>query len=107
VSIEFGGVADADRIGVTGLFLRPGPYLDRSPLMFADRVRTPTLQTAGAVDRDTPPGQAPEFHTALREAGVESAIAIYPGEAHGIRRFPALADQCTRMLAWFERHTPA
>src|SRR5215470_4948910 len=86
---------------------RAGRYLDRSPLLFADQVRTPTLQTAGAVDRCTPPGQAVEFHTALLECGVESALAIYPGEGHGVRRFPAVIDLCTRMVGWFERYMPA
>jgi dipeptidyl aminopeptidase/acylaminoacyl peptidase len=85
---------------------RTGRYLDRSPLFFADQVRTPTLQTAGALDRCTPAGQAVEFHTALLECGVESALAIYPGEGHGVRRFPAVIDQCTRLLGWFERHMP-
>ena len=86
---------------------RTGRYLDRSPLLFADQVATPTLQTTGALDRCTPPGQAVEFHTALLECGVESALAIYPGEGHGVRRFPALIDQCARTLGWFERHMPA
>ena len=27
---------------------------------------------------------------------MESALAIYPGEGHGVRKFPALIDQCTR-----------
>jgi dipeptidyl aminopeptidase/acylaminoacyl peptidase len=86
---------------------RAGRYPDRSPLLFAEHVRTPTLQTTGALDRCTPPGQAVEFHTALRECGVESVLAIYPGEGHGIRKFPALIDQCARTLGWFERHMPA
>jgi dipeptidyl aminopeptidase/acylaminoacyl peptidase len=85
---------------------RTGRYPDRSPLLFAEQVRTPTLQTTGANDRCTPPGQAVEFHTALRECGVDSALAIYPGEGHGIRKFPALIDQCTRIVGWFERYMP-
>jgi len=93
-------LADQPRAGT-------GRYLDRSPLFFADQVRTPTLQTAGALDRCTPAGQAVEFHTALLECGVESALAIYPGEGHGVRRFPAIIDQCARMLGWFERHMPS
>ena len=93
-------LADRPRAGT-------GRYLERSPLLFADRVQTPTLQIAGALDRCTPPGQALEFHSALQESGVESALAVYPGEGHGVRRFPALLDQCARMLAWFERHMPA
>jgi dipeptidyl aminopeptidase/acylaminoacyl peptidase len=86
---------------------RSGRYPDRSPLLFAEQVRTPTLQTTGALDRCTPPGQAIEFHTALRECGIDSALAVYPGEGHGVRKFPAVIDQCARTLGWFERYMPA
>ena len=84
-----------------------GEYHARSPVMFARQVRTPVLQTAGGVDRCTPPGQAVEFHQALLEAGVESELAIYPQEGHGVRSFPAALDFATRVVTWFERHMPA
>ena len=84
-----------------------GPYFDRSPVMFADRVRTPTLLTAGTEDRCTPLGQAVEFHQALRERGVESALVVYPGEGHGVRKFPGAIDLAARVVEWFERFLPA
>jgi dipeptidyl aminopeptidase/acylaminoacyl peptidase len=84
-----------------------GRYAERSPLLFADEVTTPTLLTAGANDRCTPPTQAVEFYTALRERGVDTAVVVYPEEGHGVRNFPALIDQCTRMVGWFERYMPA
>ncbi|HEY1330032.1 MAG TPA: S9 family peptidase [Actinomycetota bacterium] len=84
-----------------------GEYFTRSPVMFASRARTPTLVTAGGVDECTPAGQAIEFHRALREAGVETDLAVYPEEGHGVRKFPALLDYTTRVVAWFERHMPA
>lgn len=77
---------------------------ERSPVWFANRVVTPTLQTAGSVDVCTPPGQATEFHNALLAAGVESFCFVYPGEGHGIRKLPALIDQTTRTLEWFDAH---
>jgi dipeptidyl aminopeptidase/acylaminoacyl peptidase len=83
-----------------------GPYRDRSPVMFADRVRTPTLITAGRNDRCTPPGQAVEFFRALRGNGVEAALVMYPEEGHGVRSFPAVIDLCTRTIGWFERFMP-
>lgn len=83
-----------------------GPYRDRSPVMFADRVRTPTLLTAGLTDKVTPPGQAIEFYRALREHGIETEVALYPEEGHGVRAFPATIDACTRTVAWFERFMP-
>jgi len=82
-------------------------YRERSPVFFADRVRTPTLLTAGTEDRCTPPGQAMEFYRALQARGVPVEVAIYPGEGHGVRKFPAYLDLTTRTTAWFERFMPA
>lgn len=78
----------------------------RSPLLHAGKVRTPTFLTAGDADRCTPPGQALEFYQALRERGVPTACAIYPGEGHGVRRFPAVLDWLTRICGWFEEWMP-
>ena len=95
------------------LFLKADPYksggryFERSPIFFASHVKTPVFQTTGSVDECTPPSQAIEFHHALREHGVETALAIYPGEGHGVRKFPALIDNCARLAAWFERFMPA
>lgn len=83
-----------------------GPYLERSPVMLADRIKTPTLLTAGLQDRCTPPGQAIEFYRALREHGVETEVVLYPDEGHGVRKMPASIDLCTRTVEWFERHMP-
>lgn len=80
---------------------------DRSPLLHVANVRTPTFLTAGDVDRCTPPGQALEFHQALLEHGVPTACAIYPGEGHGVRRYPAVLDWFTRIVGWFEEWMPA
>ncbi|MGI5489895.1 prolyl oligopeptidase family serine peptidase [Microtetraspora malaysiensis] len=82
-------------------------FHSRSPVTHAGKVRTPCLNIAGALDRCTPPTQAQEFHQALLEHGVESQLVIYPQEGHGVRRFPALIDFCTRVVDWFQKHMPA
>ena len=84
-----------------------GQYLERSPVMFAGRYPTPVLQTAGTEDRCVPAVQGLQYHNALLEHGVESVFATYPGEGHGIRRFPAYIDLCARIVGWFERFMPA
>ena len=83
-----------------------GKYHTRSPIMYASRVRTPILIVCGALDRNTPPGQALEFHHALKLHGVESVLATYPLEGHGVRSYPAVIDFGTRVVAWFEKHMP-
>lgn len=79
----------------------------RSPALHASKARTPCLNVAGARDRCTPPGQAREFHQALRAHGVESALVIYPEEGHGVRSYPAVIDFLARLIDWFETHMPA
>ncbi|BBG03895.1 MULTISPECIES: S9 family peptidase [Pseudonocardia] len=79
----------------------------RSPVLHASKVRTPCLTVAGALDNCTPPGQAQEFHQALRAHGVESVLAIYPQEGHGVRAYPAQIDFLARAVDWFELHMPA
>lgn len=84
-----------------------GRYFSSSPIMFASRVRTPTLTVCGGSDNCTPPGQAQEFHAALRLNGVRSQLVIYPEEGHAIRGFPAKRDFFARMIDWFQTHMPA
>ena len=79
----------------------------RSPVMHASKARTPTLLTAGALDRCTPAGQAREFYQALIGHGVDSELVIYPGEGHGVSRFPAVTDYLTRIVTWFEKYMAA
>jgi dipeptidyl aminopeptidase/acylaminoacyl peptidase len=79
----------------------------RSPVLHASKARTPTLLTAGAKDRCTPAGQAREFYQALVGHGVDAEMVVYPGEGHGVSRFPAITDYLTRLVTWFERYMPA
>ncbi len=81
-----------------------GKYFERSPVMHAHKTKTPTLSTCGAHDRCTPPEEAVQFHNALLENGVKSALVVYPQEGHGVRKWPALVDYAARMVGWFEEH---
>jgi dipeptidyl aminopeptidase/acylaminoacyl peptidase len=81
-----------------------GKFFDRSPVMFADRVTTPCLVIGGALDKNTPPGQAVEFHQSLLEHGIESALVMYPEDGHSLRGYPAYIDTAARILMWFGEH---
>ncbi len=83
-----------------------GSYFQRSPIMHAHKVKTPTLNICGALDRCTPPEEAVQFHNALRENGVESVLVMYPQEGHGVRKFPAVFDYAARVVGWLEKHIP-
>jgi dipeptidyl aminopeptidase/acylaminoacyl peptidase len=101
-------IAEFDRRFLVGDPFDPeSHYCSRSPLRHVERIRTPTLLTAGLQDLATPPSQAQVLYTALRERGVDTELVLYPDEGHGVREPATLADQCARMVAWFERHMPA
>jgi dipeptidyl aminopeptidase/acylaminoacyl peptidase len=84
-----------------------GEYFKRSAIMFADRVKTPTLNICGALDRNCPAVQAIEFHRALLQNGVKSVLVHYPREGHWVQHHPAIADYGARVVAWFQEHMPA
>lgn len=95
--------------GPRGPFMDGGLFWTRSPLMFADRVKTPVLHFIGEEDTGVPGVQGLQFHNAVRRTnggkGV-SVLASYPCEGHGIRDFPAYTDYCVRMVDWFETYMP-
>lgn len=83
-----------------------GQYQKRSALLYAGRHATPVLQIARQEDYCVPSSQGLQYHRALLEKGVQSVLAVYPGEAHGVRAFPAYIDYCVRATAWFEEFMP-
>jgi dipeptidyl aminopeptidase/acylaminoacyl peptidase len=74
--------------------------------MHAHKVKTPTLNVCGGLDRCTPPEEAVQFHNALLENGVKSALITYPEEGHGVRQWPAIIDYGARFVAWFQEYMP-
>ena len=77
-----------------------------SPLTYAHQVRTPTLILHAMNDRRCPVAMGRMFYRALKEAGVETQLVLYPDEGHPIRQLPHREDVLTRVLEWFEKHDP-
>ncbi|HYO43007.1 MAG TPA: prolyl oligopeptidase family serine peptidase [Candidatus Limnocylindrales bacterium] len=81
-------------------------YVERSPVFARERLRTPTLITAGLRDRATPSGQAVELFRALREQGTDAELVLYPQEGHGVSDLAARADWAARAITWLEKYAP-
>ncbi|HLI52045.1 MAG TPA: S9 family peptidase, partial [Thermomicrobiaceae bacterium] len=82
-------------------------YETHSSSYFAHRATTPTLIIQGEADIRCPVGQAEELFVALKQAGVETVFARYPGGYHGfIRTGPPThrEDVLERSLGWFKSH---
>ncbi len=80
-------------------------YVERSPIRFADRVRTPTLVLCGTDDPRTPIEQAEQFYRALRRHDVPVKLVTFPGEGHSLSEPRHRIKRLEETLAWIERHT--
>jgi dipeptidyl aminopeptidase/acylaminoacyl peptidase len=77
---------------------------ERSAIRYADRVKTPVLFLHGANDNDVPTEQAEEYFIALKDAGVETVMVLYPREGHGLREVGHQIDGMNRSMAWYDEH---
>jgi dipeptidyl aminopeptidase/acylaminoacyl peptidase len=79
-------------------------YDEHSPINLIKNCKTPALLLHGELDPGVPVGQAYEFYTGLKDAGVEAELVIYPRERHNIQEYSHRLDLQKRMLAWFDKH---
>lgn len=85
----------------------PQLWLDHSPLMHADKVKTPTLLMTGNLDLRTPLSQAEEFYSALKYFGVPTRLVVMQGEWHGTSSKPSNMLRTIEYLdSWFTEHSP-
>jgi dipeptidyl aminopeptidase/acylaminoacyl peptidase len=61
-------------------------YKERSPINFAERLRSPVILFQGLEDEIVPPNQAETMVAALQRNGVPHAYLAFEGEQHGFRR---------------------
>lgn len=61
-------------------------YKERSPLLHAERIRSPVIFFQGLEDKVVPPDQTRRMADALRKNRVPVADVYFEGEAHGFRR---------------------
>ena len=78
--------------------------LERSPIVHADRVTTPTMILYGENDERVPVWQGYEFHNALTRRGIPTQMVVYPRSGHVVSEPKLLLDVMNRILAWIELH---
>ena len=87
---------------------RPDEYLRRSPVRYANQVKTPTMLLVGEQDFRTPISEAEQFYTALKLLDVDTALVRFPGASHELVTRPSqLIAKVNYILSWFEKHRPA
>ncbi|RMH19436.1 MAG: S9 family peptidase [Acidobacteria bacterium] len=77
--------------------------LERSPLSYAARCRTPLLIAGGTDDTRVHPSQSLQLYRALKLIGQAPVRLVrYPGEGHGNRRAAARDDYARRLMRWMD-----
>jgi dipeptidyl aminopeptidase/acylaminoacyl peptidase len=80
-------------------------FLDRSPIRYVERHRTPLLILHGKDDPRVDVSQSLELYRHLKTLGQAPVrLVLYPGEGHGNRRAAARFDYQLRMLQWMEHY---
>ena len=80
------------------------PYIDNSPVFFADRINTPMLIQFGDDDGAVPWEQGIEYYLALRRLGKEVVMLHYEGEPHHLQRYANKLDYSIKMREFFDHY---
>jgi dipeptidyl aminopeptidase/acylaminoacyl peptidase len=83
------------------------PYIDQSPVTYADKITTPLLILHSEDDLRCNIEQAEYLFTALRILGREVEFVRFPGESHELTRSGSPFHRVTRfeiLLDWFGRY---
>ena len=81
----------------------------QSPMARAGNVTTPTLVMHSELDFRCPLEQATRYYAALKRAGVDAEMLIFPGENHELSRGGQPRHRVQRfeaVLDWWARHLP-
>ena len=79
-------------------------YVDRSPLYFADKIKSPILFLHGSADTNVPIGESIQMFTAMQLLGTESAFVVVDGENHGISDYAKRRQWLRTISAWFAKY---
>jgi dipeptidyl aminopeptidase/acylaminoacyl peptidase len=106
--ISFAGTTDISSWGFARFqppfWEEPRRWLEHSPLMHVQNVRTPVLLMTGELDLRTPIAQSEEYYQALRQVGVPTEMLRFEGEYHGTGSKPSnFMRTQLYLMSWFDR----
>ena len=78
-------------------------YRKLSPIYEVKKVKTPTLVMCGEKDFRCPLPQSEQLYLALKTLGKETALIIYPGQSHSLRRPSYEVDRYRRYGYWYDK----
>jgi len=91
------------RLGVS-MWENLSPYIENSPVFFADRINTPLMIQHGDADEAVPWYQSIELYLALRRLGKESVFLHYYDEPHHLRQLANRLDYAIKMKEYMDHY---
>jgi dipeptidyl aminopeptidase/acylaminoacyl peptidase len=89
-------------------FQNPEEFLARSPVRYAERIKTPLMLIEGESDLRTPSGQGGEvMFRALKALRKPVVMVTFPDEPHGLSRMGKPSHRIERLqhiLNWFDKY---
>lgn len=80
-------------------------FLERSPIYYVEKAKTPILILHGKEDTRVHPSQSMELYRNLKILGKTPVrLVFYPGEGHGNRKAAARYDYNLRLMRWMEHY---
>lgn len=86
---------------------RPEDLWRMSPLAYASQSTTPLLVLHGQEDLRCPQEQGEQMYIAMKKAGVDTKLVLYPDSSHGLSRqgLPNLRiERLEEIKAWFDHY---
>jgi len=80
------------------------PYIENSPVFYADRINTPLLIQFGDEDGAVPWYQGIELYLAMRRLEKDSVFLHYEGEPHHLQKYPNRLDYAIKMKEYFDHY---
>ncbi|WP_176719472.1 alpha/beta hydrolase family protein [Rhodohalobacter halophilus] len=91
------------RLGVS-MWENLAPYIENSPVFFADRINTPIMIQHGDADEAVPWYQSIELYLALRRLDKESVFLHYYDEPHHLRKMANRLDYAIKMKEYMDHY---
>lgn len=91
------------RLGVS-MWENLAPYIENSPVFFADRINTPLMIQHGDADDAVPWYQSIELYLALRRMGKDSVFLHYYNEPHHLQKFANKLDYAIKMKEYMDHY---
>jgi dipeptidyl aminopeptidase/acylaminoacyl peptidase len=74
------------------------------PFFHADKIKTPVLFMSGLKDFNVPTAGSEQMYEALKSAGIETELILYPNSFHGISKPSYQVDRLQRYIVWYNKY---